>query len=187
MSTVQNIGASAQSQTHFIMSSWTDKLSNLVYNVYTNFMILYLISLQERQVHMWKEEKETTPSTQWFGHVNKSEGSTEILSDIPQTPDVRVLRAPAAITATRPGPEDGVWLQGGECDPGAAPHWSPAPYAGLPLVNRDRGNRPSRLLTRGPARPAFLFSVTFLGTGFRLLVSVEPIGGAFHWCQARKC
>ena len=55
-------------------------------------------------------------SSQWFGRVNYSEGSTEILCDIPQTPDVRVLRAPAAITVTRPGPEDGVWLQGGECD-----------------------------------------------------------------------
>ena len=32
MSTVQNIESSAQSQTHFIMSSWTDKLSNLEYN-----------------------------------------------------------------------------------------------------------------------------------------------------------
>ena len=33
MSTVQNIGARAGSQPHFIISSWTDKLSNLVYNV----------------------------------------------------------------------------------------------------------------------------------------------------------
>ena len=70
--------------------------------------------------------------------------------------------------------------QGGECDPGAASHWSPPPDAGLSLADAARGNRPSRLLTRGPARLAFLFSVTFLDTGFRLLVSLEPIGGAFH-------
>ena len=90
---------------------------------------------------------------------------------------------PAVIAVTRPGPR---LVRGASVTPLLASDWSLQPDAGLSLADAARGSRPSRLLTRGPARLAFLFSVTFLDTGFRLLVSLEPIGGAFHSCQARK-
>ena len=138
MSTVQNIGASAQSQTHFIMSSWTDKLSNLVHNVWTNFMILYLcnslasiVRTREASIRYGKEI-----GTLWSmsSHVIRSEA-----------PHVYSSSAPPSVRARQwsqwPGPARGwsggrVWPRGGLSLVTTARCW--------PLIGRCRPGEPAQ-------------------------------------------
>ena len=152
---------------HFIMSSWTDKLSNPITPkpiLWSHLIPCIPLNYKQRKKEVKipcrnKNISYCLYSSLWLSQ-KKCSVSQWALPDIPTAPNVLRLWSPhpllppgsRAWCLARPGalmwPSRGLWLV--TRPPVLAPHWL------MPAESWAPGRH-----TRGPARLAFLFSVTF--------------------------